>query len=72
MSYDIDDRDWVVPQGDQHVLAERGSRYCVLIPVINEGQRILDQLKRLQELDLGIDVLVADGGSTDGSNDPGV
>ena len=72
MSYDLDDRDWVVPQGDQHVLAERSSRYCVLIPVINEGQRILDQLKRLQELDLGIDVLVADGGSTDGSNDPGL
>lgn len=72
MSYDLDDRTWTVPQGDVHVLAERASRHCVVIPVINEGQRILDQLKRLQELDLGIDVVVADGGSTDGSNDPDV
>lgn len=70
MSYDVDDRTWSVPKAQTHVLAERTSRYCVLIPVINEGQRILDQLKRLQEHDFGIDVLVADGGSTDGSNDP--
>ncbi len=53
-----------------HVLAERIGRHSVVIPVINEGQRIRDQLKRLQELELGIDVVVADGGSTDGSNGP--
>ena len=41
---------WSVPQGDVHVLRERGSRYCVLIPVINEGERILGQLARLREL----------------------
>jgi dolichol-phosphate mannosyltransferase len=69
---EFDDRDWSVPAGDVHVLAERGSRYCVVIPVINEGQRILGQLERLQKHDFGIDVVVADGGSTDGSNDPEV
>ena len=63
---------WAVPRGDVHVLAEKGSRYCVLIPVINEGERILAQLRRLQELGFGLDVVVADGGSTDGSNDPEV
>ena len=72
MSHDIDDRDWAVPRHDVSVLAERGSRYCVLIPVINEGRRILDQLERIQKLDLGVDVVLADGGSTDGSNDPDV
>jgi dolichol-phosphate mannosyltransferase len=70
VSSDIDDRLWSVPAGDVHVLAERGSRYCVVIPVINEGSRILGQLERLQKHDFGIDVVVADGGSTDGSNDP--
>lgn len=70
MRDDIDDRDWAVPAGDTTVLADRGSRYCVLIPVINEGRRILDQLERIQKHDFGIDVVLADGGSTDGSNDP--
>lgn len=61
---------WAVPKADVHVLAERGSRYCVLVPVINEGDRVLGQLRTLREHGFGIDVVVADGGSTDGSNDP--
>lgn len=59
-----------VPRGDVHILRERDSRYCVLIPVINEGERILQQLQRLQDHAFGLDVVVADGGSADGSNDP--
>jgi dolichol-phosphate mannosyltransferase len=55
-----------------HVLHERRSRYCVVIPVINEGERILGQLRRLRDHGFGLDVVVADGGSTDGSNDPDV
>lgn len=62
--------DWAVPQGDVHVLRERASRYCVLIPVINEGDRILGQLRTLRDAGFDLDVVVADGGSTDGSNDP--
>jgi len=61
---------WAVPHADVHVLTERASRYCVLIPVINEGERLLAQLRRLRDHDFGLDVVVADGGSTDGSNDP--
>ena len=64
------DQTRAVPRGDIHVLSARRSRYCVLIPVINEGQRILDQLRALRDLGLDLDVVVADGGSTDGSNDP--
>ena len=60
---------WSVPQGDVHVLRDRGSRYCVLIPVINEGERILGQLARLRDHGFGLDVVIADGGSTDGSTD---
>jgi dolichol-phosphate mannosyltransferase len=61
---------WAVPDGDVHVLHGRRSRYCVLIPVINEGERILGQLRALREHGFDLDVVVADGGSTDGSNDP--
>jgi dolichol-phosphate mannosyltransferase len=68
----IDESAWAVPRAHVHVLGVRTSRYCVLIPVINEGERILGQLRALRDLDLGLDVVVADGGSTDGSNDPEV
>jgi dolichol-phosphate mannosyltransferase len=63
---------WQVPQGEVHVLRERSSKYCVVIPVINEGDRILGQLRTLRDHGFDLDVVVADGGSTDGSNDPEV
>lgn len=47
----------------------RGSDYCVLIPVINEGERINLELTRA--LAAGVpddaDIVICDGGSTDGS-----
>ena len=47
----------------------RSSRYAVLIPVINEGDRILRQLGGMAESRYGYDIVIADGGSTDGSMD---
>ena len=47
----------------------RGSSYCVLIPVVNEGERIRSQLAGMQQANLGCDIVVVDGGSTDGSTD---
>lgn len=51
--------------------APRRSRFCICIPVINEGRKITKQLERMQALQLGADLILADGGSTDGSMDPG-
>lgn len=45
----------------------RTTRHCVLIPVINEGDRILRQLQAMKDGALGIDVVIVDGGSNDGS-----
>ncbi|HMF78567.1 MAG TPA: glycosyltransferase family 2 protein [Bryobacteraceae bacterium] len=39
------------------------------IPVINEGAKLTKQLQRMNALALGADIIIADGGSTDGSND---
>lgn len=47
------------------------SRFMVLIPVINEGERILQQLASMRAARLGLDVLIVDGGSTDGCTEPG-
>lgn len=49
----------------------RRSRFMVLIPVINEGERILRQLERMRAARLGLDIVIVDGGSTDGSMEPG-
>ena len=52
--------------------APRSSDYCLLIPVINEGARILTELGRAQKagVDKMVDIILCDGGSTDGSMKP--
>jgi dolichol-phosphate mannosyltransferase len=47
----------------------RRTLYCLVIPVINEGERIRRLLERIKALGLSeqIDVIVVDGGSKDGS-----
>jgi dolichol-phosphate mannosyltransferase len=56
-----------VPKADIQVLRERLHKYVLVIPVINEGERIRRQLTKIFELKPSADVIVADGGSTDGS-----
>ena len=43
--------------------------YCVVIPVINEGERIKSLLKRMEanRISAIADIIIVDGGSTDGS-----
>lgn len=69
-SRNFDDSAWQVPSYRCHEFCARRSPYCVGIPVINEGKRLIGQLGRMQQLQLGSDIIIGDGGSTDGSNDP--
>jgi glycosyltransferase involved in cell wall biosynthesis len=62
--------DWEVPGFSVAELRPRSTRYCVAIFVINEGEKIRAQLTRMQPLMALADVLIADGGSTDGSLAP--
>lgn len=59
-----------VPQHERHVFAPRRNRYCVAVFVINEGDRVRAQLAAMAPLADAIDIVVADGGSTDGSLAP--
>jgi dolichol-phosphate mannosyltransferase len=59
-----------VPEHEQHVLAPRTHAYCVAVFCINENGRIRQQLARMAPLADRIDIIVADGGSTDGSLAP--
>lgn len=60
---------WQVPNYEVLELAPKRTRYCIGIPVINEGERITQQLQEMhaQGIMQHADVILADGGSTDGS-----
>jgi dolichol-phosphate mannosyltransferase len=60
-----------LPAFDTLVLGPRQHRYALVIPVINEGDRIRRQLARIAEVAPRTDVVIADGGSTDGSLEAG-
>ncbi len=58
-----------VPAYNRTLLSPKRNDYAVVVPVINEGERIRALLSRMMEIGVpGIaDVIVVDGGSTDGS-----
>ncbi|MDA7430279.1 glycosyltransferase family 2 protein [Primorskyibacter aestuariivivens] len=61
---------WEVPSYAETILSDRRHRHALVIPVINEGDRIGRQLKRLHAAAFSLDIVIADGGSTDGSLEP--
>ena len=60
---------WQVPSFETPFWLGRQHPWCVVIPVINEGERIKSLLARMNVLKIyGIaDIIIVDGGSTDGS-----
>lgn len=60
---------WHVPTFTTPLWLGRQHPYCVVIPVINEGVRITSLLSRMAALDIAnlADIIIVDGGSTDGS-----
>lgn len=58
-----------VPSYDIPLWQGRKHPWCVVIPVINEGERIVSLLARMAALSINqqADIIVVDGGSTDGS-----
>lgn len=61
--------DWHVPFFEKWQFQKKSAKYCVCIPVINEGERIVSQLHQIKDNNIPemVDVYIADGGSTDGS-----
>ena len=58
-----------LPAHRVEIFSARCHDHVLVIPVINEGERIRAQLARVAAAGLPVDVVVADGGSTDGSLD---
>lgn len=61
---------WEPPLYQIRTFFPRRTRYCVCVTVLNEGDRIQSQLSRMKESAHLADIIIADGGSTDGSVDP--
>ncbi|WP_230411224.1 glycosyltransferase family 2 protein [Collimonas humicola] len=60
---------WQVPDFQTSLWLGRKHPWCVVIPVINEGERIKNLMARMADLDTQniADIVIVDGGSTDGS-----
>jgi dolichol-phosphate mannosyltransferase len=57
-----------VPNFEVQELEPKSTKYCVCIPIINEGERIKAELERAFKHDVHkvCDIIICDGGSTDG------
>jgi len=68
ISFDIKNK-WQIPDYEIAFWLGPKLKYCVVIPVINEGERIQKLLKRMFELCIHeiADIIIIDGGSNDGS-----
>ena len=60
-----------MPKFEAKEYAKKNNKYCVLIPIINEGNRIHRELKKakLNDVDKICDIIICDGGSADGCTD---
>jgi dolichol-phosphate mannosyltransferase len=56
-----------VPEYEVKEIYPKRTKYCICIPIINEGERIKNQLSKMRDLSSLADIIIADGGSTDGS-----
>jgi glycosyltransferase involved in cell wall biosynthesis len=59
--------EWQVPDFTEQSFKKKQHVYCVCVFVINEGEKVQKQLQAMKPYSAQMDIVVADGGSTDGS-----
>lgn len=61
-----------IPEYEESVFLEKRHKYCLLIPLFNEGERFLSQLKKMHKNRIfeKVDVVICDAGSKDGTTEP--
>jgi dolichol-phosphate mannosyltransferase len=62
-----DHPEWQFPDFKLDEFKKKSKNYCIFVFVINEGAKVQKQLKAMKQFTDLVDVMVADGGSTDGS-----
>lgn len=58
-----------IPKYELTEFHKKKTKYCICIPVLNEGEKIKKQLKKLHPYSRLVDIIIADWGSTDGSTE---
>ncbi len=61
-----------IPEFKQEIFAPKKNRYCMLIPLFNEGERFKSQTQKMKQqgvFDI-VDVVICDAGSHDGACEP--
>ncbi len=61
---------WQIPDYKKQEFRKKTAKYCICIPVLNEGEKIKTQLKRMLPFSKLADIIIADWGSTDESTNP--
>lgn len=61
---------WQLPKFKISEFRKKSTKYCICVPVLNEGEKIKKQLESMQPYSKMADIIIADWGSTDGSTDP--
>lgn len=71
MKMEITDSKIRLPKYELNQLSDKKNKYLICIPVLNEGEKIKKQLKKMYEANVlsVADIIICDGGSTDGSSD---
>jgi dolichol-phosphate mannosyltransferase len=59
-----------IPKSDRFEFKEKSKAYALIIGVYNEGDKFVRQLESLQPYRHRVDIIIADGGSTDGATLP--
>lgn len=61
---------WQFPDFKLKEFFKKKNKYAICIFVINEGEKIQKQLKKMKKYSGQVDIIIADGGSTDESLEP--
>lgn len=65
--YALRNERWEVPDFQFQEFSPKRARYCLCVPVVNESDRIRAQLAAMKSFAAKVDIVIADGGSTDDS-----
>lgn len=58
---------WQLPKFEINEFRKKSTKYCICIPVLNEGEKIKKQLEKILPFSKKADIIIADWGSSDGS-----
>lgn len=61
--------EYILPKYELYNISNKKNKYALCIPVINEGEKFINQLREMKKLKISevIDIIICDGGSNDGS-----